>query len=556
VSVTANVTWEPPGPGQWALDRSHMPAGCTAIVQHIVTRSMPAGMRRVFAELGTPLDTLDAAFVNGQFYSRLRPLISPDRPAKKLPPTLVLKVATRIHPEMRRRERTAGRVLTSEPWTEVIHDWHNGGKAGIEARNLELQDVDRAALDDAELLSHVCECIDHCISNWEHHFWLHGYDLGPIGRYLYEAEQWGPSPWDLLSLLEGASPSTSAPARALVELRRAVESHGSLPTTLEQLRSLSPAICSAVDDFLRHRGVVLFSRYDLDGISLDERPDLVLAIILNAEHNDTSETVAERTAMVREQVPVERRAEFDKLLGQARSAMDLRDDNGPTTAEWPLGLLRRSMLELGRRLHERGLISDRDLVFELSLDELDRAVFSGTPGDDELRRRAADRQAQKSLDAPLMLGTTEVAPPVSVLPKNLAAFVGMVQTVIKHMGMDGTASRHGLQGAGIGTSSVRGIARVAASPEDALDMLEPGDILVVAGTTPAYNLVLSLAGGVVTADGGPMSHAAVIARELGIPAVVGARAALVDIPNGAMIEVDPVAGEVRVLSAAPVSATR
>ena len=124
----------------------------------------------------------------------------------------------------------------------------------------------------------------------------------------------------------------------------------------------------------------------------------------------------------------------------------------------------------------------------------------------------------------------------------------MVQTVIQHLGMDGVATSSGLHGAGIGTTTVRGIARVATTPEQALDVLEPGDILVVAGTTPAYNLVLSLAGGVVTAEGGPMSHAAVLARELGIPAIVGARTALVDIPDGALVELDPVAGEVRVLS--------
>jgi rifampicin phosphotransferase len=95
---------------------------------------------------------------------------------------------------------------------------------------------------------------------------------------------------------------------------------------------------------------------------------------------------------------------------------------------------------------------------------------------------------------------------------------------------------------------VRGVARLATDPEEALDALKPGDVLVVAGTTPAYNLVLSIAGAVVTADGGPMSHAAVIARELGIPAVIGARGALTEIPNGALVEVDPVAGRVRVLS--------
>ena len=75
-----------------------------------------------------------------------------------------------------------------------------------------------------------------------------------------------------------------------------------------------------------------------------------------------------------------------------------------------------------------------------------------------------------------------------------------------------------------------------------------GDVLVVPCTTPAYNAVLTLAAAVVTADGGPLSHAAVLARELGISAVVGARGALTEIPDGALIDVDPVVGEVRVVS--------
>ena len=70
---------------------------------------------------------------------------------------------------------------------------------------------------------------------------------------------------------------------------------------------------------------------------------------------------------------------------------------------------------------------------------------------------------------------------------------------------------------------------------------------VVPCTTPAFNMVLTLAGAVVTAEGGALSHAAVLARELGIPAVVGAPAALRDIPDGATVEVDPVAGVVRVV---------
>ncbi len=123
---------------------------------------------------------------------------------------------------------------------------------------------------------------------------------------------------------------------------------------------------------------MLFSRYDVDGITFGERPDLVLASVLNAEYVDRSDDVARRTAAIRERIPAEHRARFDELLGQARDAMDLRDDNGPTTAEWPLGLLRMALLELGRRMVRAGIVDDPSLALELEPAELD-TVLTGEP---------------------------------------------------------------------------------------------------------------------------------------------------------------------------------
>lgn len=538
-----DVTWEPPGPGHWAVDRSHLPAGATPMVQSIIGTAMPAGMRRVFAELGVPLDTLDVRFVNGQFYSRLRPLISPDRAATRLPPAFVLKATTRIHPEFRRRNRRAGEMLASEPWVKVIDDWHQGDKARIEEANLALQRVDLGGLDDAEVVRHVQRCFEHCLVNVEHHFWLHGYDIGPIGRFLFDARDWGVPAEELLSLLEGASPSTTEPTEQLAAIRRSVEASGVTPTSLEEVRAVSADVATMVDAYLDRRGAVLFSRYDVDGVTLGERPDLVVAAIMNAATRDVAPQVAARTAAARERIPEEHRAQFDELLMQARRAMDLRDDNGPTTSEWPLGLLRLALLELGRRLVRRGLVDRPELALELQPDEVGTAL-AGVPSGGVLAIRASLRQEQKRLAAPDSLGPLEPPPPAGVLPEHLARLTGMVQTVMAQMGMAGEGAGDSLAGIGIGTGRVTATARVATSPEEALDLLQPGDVLVVAGTTPAYNLVLSIAGGLVTADGGPMSHAAVIARELGIPAVVGARGALLDIPDGATVTLDPVLGVV------------
>ncbi len=542
------VTWEVPGPGQWALDRSHMPPGCTPLVQELMCAAAPVAMRRMFAELGAPVETLSVAFVNGHLYTRVRPLISPDKPATRLPPIWVLRIATRLHPEMRRREKTAARVLRDKPWNRVIHDWHHGGRATIEDGNLALQDINLATLDDASLRQHVRDCWDNCVRNWQHHFWLHGYDLGPLGRYLFEAGQWGLQPGQLLALLEGASPSTSGPRREAAQIWGAVEAAGATPATLDELRAVSPTVAAAVDRYLRTRQWVLFSRYDVDGFALGERPELVLASIIASVDGDRADEVGARTDAARALVPTADRPAFDDLLADARAAMDLRDDNGPVTAEWPLGLLRRALLAIGDRLVTSGHVVDRTLALEMLPAELAGTDLASLPAEAELLTRRAQRTAQRTLDPPLLLGADEPAPPLTALPPALAQMAGMVQTVIRQMGMDGTVLDSGLHGAGIGTSKVTAVARVASSPEDALDRLQPGEVLVVACTTPAYNLVLSLAGGVVTVAGGPMSHAAVLARELGIPAIIGASTALLDIPDGATVELDPVAGVVRVLS--------
>jgi pyruvate,water dikinase len=83
---------------------------------------------------------------------------------------------------------------------------------------------------------------------------------------------------------------------------------------------------------------------------------------------------------------------------------------------------------------------------------------------------------------------------------------------------------------------------------EAWGSVEPGDIIVAPYTAPTYNSVLAMAGGLVTEEGGLLCHAAVIARELGLPAVIGAAGAMARIPDGSRIEVDPKQGRVRVLT--------
>ena len=80
----------------------------------------------------------------------------------------------------------------------------------------------------------------------------------------------------------------------------------------------------------------------------------------------------------------------------------------------------------------------------------------------------------------------------------------------------------------------------------AVEQLEPGDVLVAPFTGPSFNSLLPVLGALVVEEGGPVCHAAIVAREFGLPAVVGARGAMT-IPPGATVEVDPAAGVVRII---------
>ena len=543
------ITWEAPGPGFWELDRSHFVGGETPLVQHIQAQAMPAGLRRVFAELGTPADTLDCRFVNGFMYTRLRPLISADRAATKLPPRFILRAVGRFHPEFRRRTKAAEKTQKEHPWRQVVADWENGGRALIESRNLALQKVDLRELDDPTLVEHVQDVLEHCRTSWEHHFWLHGYDLGPIGLYLGGCREWGVDPVDAIPLLEGASPSTTGPMQVLARLRAIVESSGRVPHDLDEVRAMSPEAARDLDRYLEYRGAMIISRYDIDGVTLAEIPEVVLSTILHSVDRPVGDGLHHRIEVIRSRVPVAHQEDFDSRLEEARAAMNLRDDNGPTTAEWPLGLLRMAMLEFGRRMVVAGRANDPADALELHPGEISLETMTGSgPTGTELEQRRRHRRQLAALDAPMTLGEPEPAPPLELLPKPLADVVRMVQIVIEQLGMGGLRPTGGLTGVGIGDHIVRGRACRADSPEEAIDRLRPGEGLVVPCTTPAYNAVLTLAGAIVTADGGPLSHAAVLARELGISAVVGARGALTEIPDGALIDVDPVLGEVRIVA--------
>lgn len=549
-------TWEAPDGGRWEWAGSHVPGVATPIYADIHLDALPRGLGLVFERYGVPMRTLDERLVNGRMYTAMQPLVG--RPGSAVPPKPLLWLATRLHPEFRRRNRAAAAALGSRIWRARTEEWHATLRPALRRANLAFQAEDLAALDDAGLADHLTRLRDHVHEGHVLHFDLHGDDMGPLGLYLAACRDWGLEVGDAIAAMTGHSPSTTSAVDAIRKVAVAVAEAGgpgaASITTLDELRALGPGVAGALDEYLDEHGWHVVTGYDLDARTVGELPEVLLANVLSMPVVDAVDLAAVGDAAadaLRVRVPAAERARFDDVLAEARIALDLRDDNGPMTVEWPVGLLRRALLELGRRAVAAGALLDPAHAVELTFAEVqDLAAGRSGPGATAVAERAVARAVASTVVPPSTLGPEQAPPDLSVFPAALARVTDMAMTCVGHLERSAAPAAGPTAGAGLGVGSevVLGVARVARTPEEALAALEPGEVLVVPFTTPAYNAVLAMSGGLVTEEGGALSHAAVLARELALPAVIGVPGALELIADGDEVEVDPTAGTVRVLS--------
>lgn len=211
---------------------------------------------------------------------------------------------------------------------------------------------------------------------------------------------------------------------------------------------------------------------------------------------------------------------------------------------WPNGLVRRALLEAGRRLTQRGVLPDEAHVFALGEAEIAAALAGDTSLGAEAAARTAHGIAVEADGAPAQLGDDEGPPPDPGLFPD--AMADLVRAVFLGFEIEGAfkseiveATSWSGEGTGVGSTPYTGRACVAESVEDALAKLEPGDVLVTSHTTPAFEAIMPIAGALVTDHGGLMSHAALVCREYGIPAVIGVAGATSHITDGELLTVEP-----------------
>ncbi|CAL9506301.1 PEP/pyruvate-binding domain-containing protein [Streptomyces sp. enrichment culture] len=208
------------------------------------------------------------------------------------------------------------------------------------------------------------------------------------------------------------------------------------------------------------------------------------------------------------------------------------------TLGWPF--MRAGYLELGRRMAGAGLLDADDDVFYLTGKEVGDWVRAGLSDEgwrDAVRERRLRRQWQRRLDPP------------DVVPADARiTLFGSDITSLALFGVErGEDRADSLSGSAVSPGSYTGPARVIHELADA-DALEKGEILVVRQVTPAWAPLLARAGAVVADVGGALSHGSVVAREYGIPAVMGVRTATTRVGTGDTLTVDGDTGTVRLRS--------
>ncbi len=248
---------------------------------------------------------------------------------------------------------------------------------------------------------------------------------------------------------------------------------------------------------------------------------------------DSAAAVIDET---RQRLAAEDLAEFEAAIAHSRDYVPVIEHR----ARWQLKLLgggRRTLLALGQKLVAANVIDEPNDIFFLHLDELDLAA--STSGD--FRQTVAERkdawQAQLRMKPPMTLGLPIPIEMVGMMSPMLRRMFGAVALP--------EATETTISGIGANKGVVRGRARIVRGLDEAEDLVD-GDILVCPSTSPPWTPYFAVVSAIVTDAGGVLSHAAIEAREYGIPAVVGTREGTRRIPEGATITVDGEAGTVTI----------
>ena len=348
---------------------------------------------------------------------------------------------------------------------------------------------------------------------------------------------------------------SAEPAKRIVEMATVAARHSELTevlchgaaTAAEQALRRHEELARLYDDHLTTFGDRCLDELKLESTTLFDDPEPLLRSIGHAaarlargqtfdvgHQSAVRQTAEERVRRALARRPV-RRAIFAWVLRNARRRVRDRE-NLRFERTRLFGRVRRIFLEVGRRLFAEGVLDDPRDVFYLESDEILAYVEGAAPCDDlrglaSVRRRAFEHYAE--LEAPADRFETFGVPYIA----NSCAGSDL------RPGEQGdTGGEYALRGLGCCPGVVWGRARVIRDPRGA--ELQQGEILVAERTDPGWIMLFPAAAGILVERGSLLSHSAIVAREMGIPAIVSIAGLTTRIESGRWIEMDGARGTV------------
>jgi rifampicin phosphotransferase len=299
---------------------------------------------------------------------------------------------------------------------------------------------------------------------------------------------------------------------------------------------------AALEEHLQRWGDRCIGELKLEEPSLAEEPRFLFAMLKNYLRREATSADALARGERERRIAAEARARqalgapwkraiYFWFLRAARKHMKSRESMrfGRTRT---FGLLRRLALRAGELFVAAGKLETKEDVFHLTLDELLGAI-EGTGVSTDLGALAAVRKAEhaRHVRAP--------DPPDRFTTRGAAALAAREARI--------EAPEGALKGTPCSPGRVRGRVRVIHDPHG--DLRLDGEILVAARTDPGWVPLFPSASGLLVERGSPLSHSAIVARELGLPTIVNVPGLLLRLKDGMMIEMDGAAGTIAVIEA-------
>ena len=291
-----------------------------------------------------------------------------------------------------------------------------------------------------------------------------------------------------------------------------------------------------VDTYIAKYGYRSLDELKLETPDLREDPASLFVMLRSALPDAPMSKRADADEYLDSRLRGVRRKIYEKLRGKTSRALGNRERLRFCRTR-AFGMVKRTIRAMGRDLARQGILDEFTDVFYLRLDEL-HGCYEGTTDTAALAGLVAARKAQRALDAELVAPARFVTTGPGFDPDALAA-QGWVPISATESATAGTVLRGTPSASGI----VRGRAVVVTEPQDVA-----GGILVAYRTDPGWVAALPSASALVIERGSPLTHVAIVARELGVPTVVQIKDVTKLVRTGMNIEVDGANGTVTILS--------